>query len=231
MIFTFCAAVLLQYLGYAARKTRRPPAVRFTLPRLKSLIADYASAEIAVVWVVLLFVSVYLVYDFRSALVTEGGFLPDGVIKNYCLVFLLIGSVPLLEIISSVKNINWHIRVFFNFSYAGYFRRGGLFLSVLSIPLWFPLWLLCLVRAPAAALPMPLFLAVTLVFTVNLALSMMNDLFKFALCAVFVLTAAYAYYTQPLLGFVLLIPAGFAAFRGRSNFADWGSYDYLLKAH
>ena len=231
LIATFSAAFLLQYLGCAARKTRKSQAVRFAFPRFKSLIADYGLSEIIILWLALFFGSLFLVYDFLSTLAAEGGALPDQAIKNYCLVVFLLGSVPFLDIIGAVQIINWNIRVLFNFSYAGYFRRSALFLSALSLPLWLPFLLLCLVHAPAAALPMPFFLAAFLVFTVNLALSMMNPFFKSALSAVFLVFAAYAYYTQPLLGFALLIPAGFAAFRGRGNFADWGSYDYLLKTH
>jgi hypothetical protein len=239
LFINFGMAVLLQYSGYGVSsrfKARRVSArVKHPLPRLKGLIADYVTPEYAVMYLFLLFAAGYLVFDFLKAEGANGvgnaaaAFPSQRIIKNYALAFLILGSIPFPGIIDMVHNINWKFRAFFYLDYAAYLRRSVLFLSAASLPLWLPFWVLCMVRSPTAALLMPPFLAATLLFTVNLALSMINQLVKAVLCCAFLCFAGYSYYAQPLLGLILLVPAALAVVRSKENIHDWGSYDYLLR--
>jgi hypothetical protein len=227
LVFNLAAGFFLQYLGYFLYRGRRTPRTRLVLPRLKSLAADYA-VDFVAEYLLLLAASVYLVYDFCTTIAAGRETMTPEVIKNYGLYFFITGTLPFLGIINAGSRMNWKIRAFFDLSYAAYCRRSMGFFTVMSLPLWLPFWALCLIMPAGTVLLLPIFLLGALVFMVNMVLSMTNGLLKFLLCMGFIVFAAYCYYTRPLLGLVLLVPAAVSVFRGSQDVYDWGSYDYML---
>jgi hypothetical protein len=192
-------------------------------PRLKSLLADYASPDYLLVYLLLLGASVYLLAECMLLLRSGGADAP--VIHNYGVVFLLMPGISFGGLLGSVERMNWKIRAFFGLDYTAYLRRSFGFLAAASVPLWLPFWILYLGRSPSGALGFLLYLALALAFTVNFALSRIHGLVKGLLWFGFTALCAAAFYLRSPLGLILLLPALFFCIRARETIYDWGLYD------
>jgi hypothetical protein len=197
---------------------------RFFLPRLKSTLADYAGAGL-LLYPPALFLSLYLFREYMG-FVFAGG--PEGVLKNYALVFLLLSSLPFMGIVDSVTAMNWKIIAMAGKGYGFYLKRSFLFFFVLSLPVWLPFFGVFLWYHFSGAL---LFFAVVvfnLFCMINLALVLgIPRLFKGLLCVACIIFTAVGYYAENPGAFFLLIPGALFFWRARGDIYDWGSYDYM----
>jgi hypothetical protein len=197
---------------------------RFFLPRLKSALADYAGAGL-LLYPPALFLSLYLFREYMG-FVFSGG--PEGVLKNYALVFLLLSSLPFAGIVDSVETMNWKFIAMAGKGYGFYLKRSFLFLFTLSLPVWLPFFGVFLWHHVPGAL---LFFAVVvfnLFCVINLALILgIPRLFKGLLCIACIGFSASGYYAENPGAFFLLVPGALFFWRARGDIYDWGSYDYM----
>jgi hypothetical protein len=202
------------------------------LPRIKGLISDYINADFAVMYILALCASVYILYDFIKLIGNEN---PEpGVIKNYAMLSLLLGSLSFYGAIGSGMTINWNMQSFAGLSYRTYCVRSLAFLSLLSLPAWLPAFAVyCFWLPPSDVLLFPLVIGVNLLFTVHYCLlpmpreSRIRMLIRGAIWFAFIIAGAYCYHRAALPGLLLALPLMVVCIRARENIYDWGSYDYL----
>jgi hypothetical protein len=228
-LFTLGAAAwFLVFLRREAAKVRPRRESGRCMPRFKSILADYLNADFLVVYFCLLSASVYLMAEFSGLL--RGGLPPEGRITgNYAMVFLALPCVSFGGLVDSAANNNWRLlSLSGGLRYALYLKRSALFLSLLSLPLWTPFFLVCLSLGFFYALLLPVYIALSLFFTVNLSLiTGVPKLLRLFIFLGFTALCAAAYHTRGLWAFALALPAGALFFKAREDLYDWGTYDYM----
>ncbi|GHU59472.1 hypothetical protein FACS189444_4830 [Spirochaetia bacterium] len=202
------------------------------LPRIKGLLSDYVSANFMVVYILSLYASVFILYDFLKLLESER---PEPqVIKNYAFVSLLLGSLSFIGAADSGNSINWKMQLFAGLRYRTYCIRSLTFLSLIYLPVWLPAFVAyCFWLPLSGVLLFPLVLGVNLLFTVHFFLLqpppkiLPQILIKGALWFAFILAGAWCYYSAALPGLLLALPLLGVCFKAREDLYDWGSYDYM----
>jgi hypothetical protein len=204
----------------SSSQNRRVP--QLFLPRLKSVLSDYVSPDYLLGYLFILCLSVYILYDFIKAFQSD---LEPQSIKNYALVFLCLGAFSFMGIVDSVEHIQWSFLVFSGLGYGFFCIRSIIFLSISSVPVWVPFFIIYISHDPLAALLFLLCLGLNLIFMIHISLLVLPLLLKFLVPLGVIAFSVYAYYAYSPFGFILLAPLIWVIVRSREAVYDWGAYD------